>query len=135
MFARFHGSSAFIVLHVAGIGGWIALNVLPLGVRHVDPFPFPLLAVWVGIEVLFLSAFVLITQRKESERAERREQVVLHLATLAEQETTALIRMLAELREDLGVGRMDAEAEALQVPTDVARVVDALEAVDGERGS
>ena len=126
--AGIYGNVLFVVIEVLLLTAWIVLNSAPLGVRHVDPAPFPLLTLGLTAEVLVLSTCVLVAQRHEAARAERRTQVMLHLDTLVEEKTSLLIRLLTELRAAQGLGEADANVTALQESADVKQVVDALDA-------
>jgi uncharacterized membrane protein len=58
----FVGTVYFVVFECAMVLGWIAFNV-GLAPTHwtFDPYPFPLLAVVLGLEAVLLTSFVLIT--------------------------------------------------------------------------
>src|SRR5579884_724488 len=67
---RFVGSMEFIYLHVLLFGGWIAVNLWP-GAPHFDPTLLHL-ATAASLEAIFLTTFVLITQNRMAEAAEKR---------------------------------------------------------------
>jgi uncharacterized membrane protein len=85
--ARFFGSLYFIVAHVLFIAGWVLVNIgrIP-GVPPFDPYPFALLSSIVGIEFIFLTAFVLMNQKHQMRRAEQWANLHLQLSMLTEQE-------------------------------------------------
>jgi uncharacterized membrane protein len=61
------GSFAFLVVHAVLFFGWIVLNLsLVPGVQAFDPYPFGLLTMSVSLEAIFLSCFVLISQRRQA---------------------------------------------------------------------
>ena len=60
----FSGSMAFVYIHVAWFGCWIAFGV--------EGYPFGLLTMIVSLEAIFLSTFVMISQN----RADAKRQVV-----------------------------------------------------------
>jgi uncharacterized membrane protein len=60
----FAGSMAFVYLHLAWFGYWIAFRV--------EGYPFGLLTMIVSLEAIFLSTFVMISQN----RADAKRQVV-----------------------------------------------------------
>lgn len=100
----FTGSMTFVYLHAVGFGGWILLNVgLIPGVKPFDPFPFVMLAMWASVEAIFLSTFVLISQNRMAELADRRADLDLQVSLLAEHEITRLIHLVDELSRNLGV--------------------------------
>jgi uncharacterized membrane protein len=73
----FSGSMTFVYLHVAWFGLWVAVNVglHLLGLPRFDPFPFGLLTMIVSLEAIFLGTFVLISQNRQSQRADIRSQL------------------------------------------------------------
>ena len=109
------------------LAAWIVVNSAPLGIRHVDPPPFSFLTLALTVEVLVLSACVLVAQRQEAARAERRTQVMLHLDTVVEEKTSLLLRLLTELREAQGLAETAPEVANLKETTDVTKVVEALD--------
>jgi uncharacterized membrane protein len=128
--ARVSGSTASIVFHVVFFGGWIVLNVgvIP-GVRDFDPFPFSFLTMIVSLEAIFLSLFILISQNRMSRQAERREHLDLQINLLAEQESTATLRLLRRLCEHAGLDMQlfDEETRDLERKTNVHTLVDELD--------
>ena len=110
--------------------GWIALNALlkAAGRTPPDPPPFPFLAIAVSLTALLMTVFILITQRREDELGELREQLTLELAILAEQKSAKTIELIEELRKDLPSvrNRSDAQAQALAKPADPEAVLEAL---------
>ncbi len=111
------------------IVGWIALNVGLATYGHAfDLFPFPLLQDAGAALALYLTLLILITQRREDELTQHREQLTLELAILSEQKNAKIIQLLEELRRDTPSvqNRVDLEAEALSVPADPQAVLDAI---------
>ncbi|HEX8272236.1 MAG TPA: DUF1003 domain-containing protein [Longimicrobiaceae bacterium] len=117
------GSTPFLVLHAAWFAVWIAWNVGAFGLRPFDPFPFGLLTMVVSLEAIFLSIFVLITQGRESEIAELREEVTLAVQLSTEAETTKILQLVLGLYSRLGfpIGR-DEELGRLLEPLDQAQL-------------
>lgn len=117
------GSTPFLVLHAAWFAAWIAWNVGAFGLRPFDPFPFGLLTMVVSLEAIFLSIFVLITQSRESEIAELREEVTLAVQLSTEAETTKILQLVLGLYSRMGfpIGR-DEELGRLLEPLDQAQL-------------
>ena len=126
--AHVYSSLLFVALELVLLVGWVVLNSAPLGVRHVDPAPFPLLTLALTVEVLVLSTCVLVAQRHAAARDERRTQVMLHLDKVVEEKTSLLLRLLTELHEAQGLPEAEPAARALQDAVDVTKVVEALDA-------
>ncbi len=95
-------STPFLVAHVIWFVVWIALNIYLLRVRPFDPFPFGLLTMVVSLEAIFLSIFVLMTQARESETAELREEITLQVLLRTEEEVTKTLQLVAGLYTRLG---------------------------------
>src|SRR5580692_6250042 len=93
---------------------WIVANLAlkGLGAPWFDAPPFAALQSLASVGALFMTVFILITQRREDELSELREQLTLQLAMLSEQKSAKLIELLEELRRDLPNvhNRLDAEA-------------------------
>jgi uncharacterized membrane protein len=102
--ARFAGSFAFFAMNALWFAGWIVVNAgLVPGVRSFDPYPFTFLTLVVSLEAIFLSIFVLASENRAAQQAERRAQLDLQVNLLAEQESTAALQMLRALCDHLGV--------------------------------
>lgn len=125
--AGFSGSMVFVWIHVVLFSAWIIVNSGVFPGRAFDPFPYGLLTVVVSLEAIFLSTFVLISQNRQAALADRRAKVDLQVNMIAEQEITKVIQMVTELSEHLGVTLRDPELRAMARPTDVKRVMDAID--------
>lgn len=102
--ASFFGSAWFIGAHILFFSFWILLNSSAQfeGVAF-DPYPFPFLALVVGVEFFFLTTFVLRNQRVHSRRQEQWAHLNLQLCMLAEQEVTKNIQLLDLIRKRLEI--------------------------------
>jgi len=99
----FVGSLTFVGLHVLWFSGWASWNALgPEGLRF-DPYPYGLLTFMVSLEGVLVATFVLITQNRMSRDAERRAHLNLQVDLLAEQELTALLRLVRQIAERLDI--------------------------------
>jgi len=100
----FCGSMNFVWIHLAWFVCWGLYNTVPwFSAPPPDPFPFSLLALLVSLEAIFLSAFILISQRQEARLADRRSQLELQINMLAEQESTKALHLLQRICEKLGI--------------------------------
>jgi uncharacterized membrane protein len=101
--ASFSGSMPFLLINAAWFVLWIALNVLPLGVRRFDPYPFGLLTMIVSLEAIFLSCFVLISQNRQAEKDHVKSDIEYEVNIKAELEVAHLHektdRIYAEMLE------------------------------------
>ena len=119
----FSGSMPFVILHVTIFGAWILIN---LGIWHFarkfDPFPFLLLSVVVSLEGIFLSTFVLMKQKRMSQRADERAHLDLQVNLLAEREMTVVLQMLQAISKKLNVPMAEEELRELAEETSVEAV-------------
>ena len=84
LISHFAGSVWFLLLHVVIFGLWIAISfgLIP-GIPRFDA-TLVKLAVTVSVEAVFLSTFILITQRWMMAQADRRADLNLQISLLAE---------------------------------------------------
>jgi uncharacterized membrane protein len=109
---------------------WIVINGgVVRGIAPFDPFPFSLLTMVVSLEAIFLSIWILISQNQMSRQADRREHLDLQINLLAEQESTATLRIVNRIAEHLGVDLACCAADdALTSETSIEGVASAVEA-------
>ena len=101
---RTAASGAVLLVHVLWFGFWLAANTgLVPGIRPFDPFPFVLLTTIVSLEAIFLSLFVLASQSRLAEQADKRAHLDLQIDLLAEREMTVVLTLLQDLTRQLGV--------------------------------
>jgi uncharacterized membrane protein len=109
---------------------WLGLNTAlqAAGLPAIDPAPFNGLQVFTGIAGVFITILILITQKRENELAEARDQLSLELAILNDQKSAKIIALLEEQRRDTPFlpNRPDTEADQLSVPANPQVVLDAL---------
>jgi uncharacterized membrane protein len=88
----------------------------------------------VSLEAIFLSGFVLMTQNRMTQQADRRAHLDLQVNLLAEQELTAILQMLYALCKKAGTcARVnDARVQTLLEETDIVQLAITL---DQELGS
>jgi uncharacterized membrane protein len=121
------GSAAFVLVHAALFGAWIALNAT--GKLTFDPYPFNLLMLVVSLEAIFLTSMVLMTQNRMTRQADKRAHLDLQVNLLAEQELTAMLQMLSALCQCVGVEVKvrDRRVEQLLKDTDIHQLANALD--------
>lgn len=117
----FAGTNFFIVLQLACVALWVSINTGALAVVPAfDPYPFPLLAAVLALEGVLLTAFVLISQRRMSERADRRSHLDLQINLLAEKEATKIIQLLQRMSRHMGLDEPSGDAETRELAKDTA---------------
>jgi uncharacterized membrane protein len=124
----FSGSMLFVYLHIGWFGAWLLVNTGRVGLSQFDPFPYGLLTMIVSLEAIFLSTFVLISQNRFSDEADRRAELDLQIGLLAEHELTRVLHMLDAIQDKLGIEN-DADSELADLemetrPEDVLAEID-----------
>src|SRR6266516_6525645 len=72
----FAGSLNFVYIHSIWFGIWVLVNAGILGASlEFDKFPFGLLTMIVSLEAIFLSTFVMVSQNRQSARADVRSEL------------------------------------------------------------
>jgi uncharacterized membrane protein len=125
--ARFSGSMAFVYVHLALYGFWVAANLgLVPGVTPWDE-TFVVLAMMASVEAIFLSTFILINQNRMAATADKRADLDLQISLLTEHELTKVVAMVDAISAHLGV-RHEAGEEVDELKRDVApeAVLDAI---------
>jgi uncharacterized membrane protein len=125
--ASWAASPSFILLHGVVFTFWLTWN-MNRG-RAFDPFPFSLLTVCVSVEAILLTGFVLMQQASMQAEADRRAHLDLQVNLIAEQELTAILRVVCQMAERAGVdlARCGADLEFLLAPTDLEKITETLE--------
>ena len=127
----FYGSMIGILLHVILFTAWPLVNLGWPGVEPFDPLPFNLLGMLVGIEAIFLSSFVLMSQNRQAQQADRRAKINLQIDSIAEQEITKIMQMLIEIHDRLGIAHEDdQELHAMQQRRSVVELADEIDAAE-----
>jgi len=128
--AEMGGTFTFAGLNLGFCTLWVLINarILPV-VPPFDPFPFPLLALLLGLEAILFSVFILMSQNNLRVRDEQRMHLSLQLSLLIEQEVTELLQMQKKGFERLNVLSDDEvkKTEDLAKPVHVETVVKELE--------
>jgi uncharacterized membrane protein len=126
---QFTGSLTFVYLHVAVFGFWIVANLgwIP-GIPKWDE-SFVVLAMVASVEAIFLSTFVLITQNRMAEAADKRADLDLHISLLTEHELTKLATLMSAMASKMGVNTEgDQELEEIKQHVAPEAVLDKIEA-------
>ena len=129
------GTGTFALLHAVWFAAWIVVNVGWLqrwapGIARFDPYPFNLLTMVVSLEAIFITIGVMISQNRMTRLGDRRAHLDLQINLLAEQESTATLRLLARIAERLGIEPEQAvqhERATLEAETDVKELVTELD--------
>lgn len=91
------GREITVAVHLAIFIGWVVVNSGVTRITPFDPFPYTMLSSMAGIEAIFLTLFVLASQKRLTADAERRAHLDLQVDLLAEQEMTLVLHMLRDI--------------------------------------
>ena len=103
-------STAFTVGHLVWFSVWIVANTLTSW--RFDPYPFSFLTLVVSLEAIMLTGFLLRAQAHMALVSDRRAHLDLQVNLLAEEELTAIMRVLCGLASHVGY---DARADNPQL--------------------
>jgi uncharacterized membrane protein len=123
------GTPSCVVIHALAFAAWMAWNSAAAPALRFDPYPYGLLTMAVSMEGVLVAILVLTTQNRMSAQSDKRDHLDLQVNLLAEQEMTAVLRLLARISEQLGI-RLDQveteETKSLMNATDIDKLVQAL---------
>ena len=123
------GTVTFLIINAIFFAAWIIWNkgMLP-GIPILDPFPFGFLTMVVSLEAIFLAIIVLISQNREANIADLREEVDLYITTYAESEITKMIYLQTLALKKMGVDLSnDEELQDMLQNLQSERIEDELE--------
>jgi uncharacterized membrane protein len=122
------GRPVFVACVIVGIAAWIGAT-LASGARNISEPSFTWLELAATIFALMVAMMILVTQRRQDRLLERRAQLTLELAIVADRKTAKLIALIEELRRDHPdlEDRDDAESREMAKPTDPESVLAAIE--------
>ena len=126
------GRPIFALMLAGSVAAWIVLaSRSPKGI-HGPTFAW--LELSATLAALFVAILILVTQRREYQLSERRAQLTLQLAMLADKKTAKLVALIEELRRDMPTvrDRLDEETAAMEKPTDPREVLDAIDTSDAK---
>ncbi|HYD02824.1 MAG TPA: DUF1003 domain-containing protein [Alphaproteobacteria bacterium] len=99
------GTITFFCLHVIWFGGWILLNTGYFGQERIfDPYPFGLLTMIVSLEAIFLSTFILMSQKVASKKQELRAEHEYQINLETEKNVAEILALVKDIREGTKLG-------------------------------
>jgi CRP/FNR family transcriptional regulator, cyclic AMP receptor protein len=109
--SAFSGSLPFLFIHIGIFGIWIVLNTSPVagmtgvtspdGKPGFDPFPFGLLTMWVSLEAIILSVFVLLSQNRQVARDSVRNDIEYDVNLKSELEIAQLHKQVDHMHAEI----------------------------------
>jgi uncharacterized membrane protein len=123
------GSITFLMINALVFIFWILINTSQIKFIPVfDPFPFNLLTMFVSLEAIILSVFVLISQNRTAKIDDLREETDLQVNLMIGKEITKLMKMLAIFLEKQGVNlSQDPELKKMLKPISEEEIEKRLE--------
>lgn len=123
------GRPPVVVGLMLGLFAWTASAALTSRGRFDEP-SYAWLELSSTLAALLIAVMILATQRRQDQLAERRAQLTLQLALMADKKMAKTIALLEELRRDAPglVDRVDAESDAMATPADPEDVLAAIDA-------
>lgn len=108
------GSLTFLILNIGFFAFWIAFNNgwIP-GLSIIDPFPYIFLTMALSVEAIILAIFILVSQTRQSYVTSLREELHMQINLIAEEEVTKVLKVLAEIRQKMGIREADPELESM----------------------
>lgn len=99
-FVEFSGSAKFLLFNLVVFVIWIIINVelLPL-FRAYDPYPFIFLTTFVSLEAIILSIFVLISQNRQTQIDDLREEIEIQMSHHMQEQNRKILQMLEEVQQ------------------------------------
>ena len=118
-----------VVVHIVWFTVWIVINTGHTFFKPFDLFPYTLLTTIVSLEAIFLTLFVLASENRLTQEADRRGHLDLQVNLLAEQEMTMVLRMLKEICDHLKLDNTisSEDFKELAKRTDVIALAEQLE--------
>src|SRR5439155_8205220 len=117
----------FVFIHLVLFGLWILVNLPWSPLPKFDP-TYVVLAMFASVEAIFLSTFVLISQNRMAEQADKRADLDLQVSLLAEHEITRLITLVSEIAKKLDIQEAyNPEIDELSKDVRPERVLDTME--------
>ncbi|OLY92023.1 Uncharacterized membrane protein [Cnuella takakiae] len=127
MVTRFTGSMVFVYIHLALFGVWIIWNLGLLGLKPFDP-SFVVLAMFASVEAIFLSTFVLISQNRMNEQADKRAELDLQISLLTEHEVTRMISLVRAMAKKMDIpDAYDEGIDELEMNVQPEKVMDTMD--------
>ncbi|NOS68179.1 MAG: DUF1003 domain-containing protein [Candidatus Peribacteraceae bacterium] len=124
----FSGNLLFVYFHVLLFSTWILWNTGMLGLEPFDVFPFGLLTTFVSLEAIFLSTFVLVSQKRLTEISDKRSDLDLQINLLTEYEVTKILLLTDAIADHLGLTEgQDPEFEQLKKEISPEKVLQEME--------
>jgi uncharacterized membrane protein len=123
----FAGSIVSVYFHIALFGIWVSWNIGWLPFKSFDP-NFMILATFAAIEAIFLTTFVLISQNRMNQQADKWAELDLQVSLLTEHEVTRIMNLVRAIAKKMDIeAAEDKEIEELSKDISPEKVLDTME--------
>jgi uncharacterized membrane protein len=122
------GRPVIVAVFVLFLTFWIVV-ALRASEGRIDAPLFTWLELFATLAALLIALLILATQRRQNQLGERRDQLTLELALLADTKAAKVIALIEELRRDHPevADRDDPESEEMAKPADTGAVLAAID--------
>jgi uncharacterized membrane protein len=122
------GRPAVMGTILIGMATWIGAALVLTGGQIERP-PFVWLELAATLSALVIAMLILVTQARQEQLVERRDQLTLELAILNDRKLAKIIALIEELRRDAPdvADRHDKESEEMATPADPNAVMAAID--------
>ena len=126
---KFFGTFHFLIINMVVFILWILINLgkIPF-IPIFDPYPFVLLITAVSLEAIILTTVVLISQNRQSQVGNMRDELQLQVELITEREITKTLRLLKKLLKERGIEAEDPELTDMLQSVDTSYIERKLKA-------
>ena len=108
------GTVWFLLINIAFFVTWMMVNTGKISSIPVfDPYPFVLLITFVSLEAIILAIIVLISQNRESQIGNLRDELQLQVELISEKEISKVLLLLQEIIRAQKIKISDPELEEM----------------------
>lgn len=131
------GTVWFLIINIAFFVTWVLINTGKISsVPIFDPFPFVLLITFVSLEAIILAIIVLISQNRESEIGNLRDELQLQVELITEKEISKVLLLLREIIQAQNIKLTDPELEEMLKEVDTSYIERKLhEQIQGKKSN
>jgi len=122
------GTIFFLFFNLIMFTAWIVINSGKIpGIAIFDPFPFTLLTMVVSLEAIALSIIVLMSQNRQSQITNLRDELQLQVNLITEKEITKVLQLLKQMTKTNEGKITDSELEEMIKVVDTSYIERKLE--------
>ena len=108
------GTVWFLIINIAFFATWMLVNSGKIpAIPIFDPYPYVLLITFVSLEAIILAIIVLISQNRESQIGNLRDELQLQVELISEKEISKVLLLLQEIIKAQKIKISDPELEEM----------------------